>query len=261
MYNSYHDRAVASSGSPAEAIRIGSSETAWLNFGAGVGYNRFERVDGETELITLKGSYMNVHHNTAINCNSSFTFRHGNFGIFDANVLINAGLRIYGHGHTITRNQVIAVSHNQLRQAITIGQGTVADDNGSSGVVGASNANHAQVRDCIINNNIIASDNATNLNIMTLGFDTSGGTFSPTNNTINYNIITASTGVLTKQDNGSLWSGNTVSGNILWPTGTATVGDMLSGSYFLADPQLLRLSDTTCRCAYVLASGQVGVNA
>jgi hypothetical protein len=180
---------------------------------------------------------MNIHHNTVINCNSSPTFRHGNFKQYTDNIHINSGgIRFYGHGHTIKRNQFIEDNRNQLRGPLVFGNGDHADD-----AVGVSNAYYAQVRDSDVSNNLIISNAAFSYGHVYLGYGS--GTFTPKNNIISQNIVVASKGVLTQLGVGAKWTDNTVSGNILFPTGTATIGTMPSTGFTNRDPLLTRLPD------------------
>jgi hypothetical protein len=239
-HNYFHDH--SGSGTPAEAYRIGSSQSAWLDFQAEVYNNRFERINGETELVTNKGSGINIHDNTFIDCNSSVTFRHGNNNRVENNVFIHTGLRIYGHGHVVRGNQIIDDSNNQLRQSLQIGAGTDANDSGSPGQPGSSNSIHSQVRDTIIENNIIVNTrNIGSLVSVQLGFSSITAPYPPIDNTIQNNIIYGTnTGILTGTDNNASWGSNTLSGNIVYGTGSATRGNMPSQNI---DPLLQKDAD------------------
>lgn len=241
MWNYYHDRPF--NNTPAEAIRFGSSEAAWLEFNGEIAWNRFERISGEAELCTFKCSQLDIHHNTAIDCNSSFTFRHGNFKRFYDNILINSGLRIYGHGHEIRRNQILDDGRNQLRQALVIGAADQLNDEGAPNTPGIPNAHYGQVRDCIFDRNIIVSKAATNLIIMPLGYATIVAPFLPENNIIGNNIISAESGTLALTQLGANWSLNTVDANILHAIGSAVIGDIPVIGNIVGDPLLTRNVD------------------
>jgi poly(beta-D-mannuronate) lyase len=239
-HNYFHDH--SGSGTPAEAYRIGSSESAWLDFQAEVSYNRFERISGETELATNKGSGINIHDNTFLDCNSSLTLRHGNNNRVEDNLFIHSGLRIYGHGHIVRGNQIIDDPNNQLRQSLMIGAGTDANDSGSPGQPGSSNSIHAQVRDTLIENNIIVNsiDIGSRVNLQ-LGFGSIISPYPPIDNNIRNNIIYGTnTGTLTGVDNDASWADNNVSGNIVYATGSASSGNMPSENI---DPLLQRDAD------------------
>ena len=92
--------------------------------------------------------------------------------------------------------------------------------------------------------------------------DTSAQAFQPSGNVFTYNVITASVGTLTNAISGALgWSVNVISGNILFPTGSAGAGDMPASGFTNTDPLLSRLSGKPVRCAYILQTTDVGVNA
>lgn len=266
LYNYIHD--FYAPGTPAEPIRLGSSVTAFIDFAAEIGYNRFENIDADTEIISAKSSGNNIHHNTLINCDGAIVLRQAYNCIVNSNIMINAGLRFYGSGHTITKNQIIDNTHSGVSRSCVIGSGDVEDleTTPGSGIAGTpgniigSNANYARVKNCTITNNIWANGNATSGDIFELGNDGSRS-FQPTGNTITGNIITASTGTLTKAITGTNpadWTANTVYSNILYPTGTAVVGDMPGGGYKQQNPNLKRLDNLAYRCAYFMDLSEVG---
>lgn len=245
LWNYYHDRPILNT--PAEAIRIGSSESAQLEFNAEVAWNRFEQINGETELCTFKGSKIDCHHNTAINCNSAFTFRHGNFNKFNDNFLVNAGFRMNGHGHEVRRNQMLDNIHNQIRQALVIASGTDLNDAGSPGVAGPPNEFHSQVRDSIVERNIIVADQSTNLIHLSIGYTANEITFPPTfqpiDNDITDNIVWVGKGTAANTFFSANWNANRVEGNILFVHGTGILGDMPISGYRNIDPQLIQNVD------------------
>lgn len=266
LYNYIHD--FYAPGTPAEPIRLGSSVTAYIDFAAEIGWNRFENIDADTEIISAKSSGNNIHHNTLKNCDGAIVLRQAYNCIVTANVCINSGIRIYGSGHTITRNQIIDNTRSGVSRSLVIGSGDVEDleTTPGSGVAGSpgniigSNANYARVKNCVISNNIWANGNSTSGDIVELGNDASR-LYQPTGNTITSNIIQASTGTLTKAITGThpaSWAANTVTGNILYPTGTAVVGDMPSSGYTNTNPNLKRLTDGSYRCAYFVDTYEVG---
>lgn len=266
LYNYFHDFIQNPGDTKSEVIRYGESTLAFLDFNGEIAYNRIENIDADTEILSIKCTNVNIHHNTFKDTLGSLVLRQAYNCIVTANVLINTGLRFYGSGHTITRNQIIDDSVGGVSAACVIGSGDLEDLEFSAGVAGTpgqvipSNSNYARVKSCIISNNIWANGNASSGNIVALGNDGSRA-FQPTGNTITNNIVQASTGTLTHAITGSFnasWSANTVSGNILYPTGTATVGDMPGGGYTNTNPNLKRLVDGSYRCAYYVDAAEVG---
>lgn len=236
VFNYIHD--MTGSGTPMEAMRVGESNLSCSDLSAEIGWNRFERISADTELCTWKCVNMNVHHNTMVECNSSHTFRHGHDSKFTDNICINSGgFRFYGANHIVKRNQFIDCNRNQLRGPLVIGGGTVETD-----PCGVSHANYARVKNCDISENMIISNDKFGYTHLYLGY---GNSLMPTGNKIQRNIIVASKSPMTQLGTGASWGANTVSGNVLFPTGTSTPGSMPSSGYSQVDPKIVKLSDGT----------------
>lgn len=269
-FNDFHDM-VAPQTTPMECIRIGASDVAQVNYHAEVSYNRFENISADIELCTWKCSTISIHHNTMINCDSVHTFRHGSFKLFADNICINTGgLRFFGHNHLIRDNQIIEDSHSQIKGPLVIGGGDAPDDAGAPGLAGPGNALYAQVHDCIIENNMIISNAAQGAVSMILGYG--AAQYPPINNTIRNNIIVASRGTLAGTSGNGNWAANTVQGNILFPTGTANIGNMPPTGYSNQNPNLVKMPDGTYNFmansplkwtlgTVFLTKGNVGINA
>jgi len=260
IYKNYFHDQTAAGGNGGESLRLGSSETAWIDFNSNVYFNRFERCDGDPEGVTVKSSNNDIHHNTFVDCNSSLSLRHGNFNKAKYNFLKNTGLRFFGHNHEIVGNEIVQDSHNQLRGHLLLLNGDAQDDLGSPGVTAASNNGHAQVYNCNVENNVIMAKNATIDIIFCLGFNgsTVAPNYKPFSNTILNNTITGSTGTLAVQNDGALWSANTTSGNVLNASGTATLGDMPASGYTTQAHNLSEKSNGTWRCCLVMTTDMVG---
>ncbi len=236
--NKIHDQS-GGSGNGAEAIRLGSSATAKAAFNSDISGNTLEKCSTtDDELITVKSSNNDIHDNHFINCNSGITFRHGSFNKYRNNININTGLRIYGHNQEVTGNQFLRDSNSQIKQVV-VGNGDSADD----GILGKSNAIYSQVHDCIIQNNYFIGEDVDPYYLLCWGYGTRS--FRPINNKIINNIFTASKGTLAHTKDGASWSGNTVTGNTVWVTGTAVIGDMPVSGYVKKDPQLIKNPDGT----------------
>ncbi len=267
LYNFLHDFTDdQSSPTLSEVIRYGESTTAFLDFSGEVAYNRIQDIDSDTEVISIKCSNVNLHHNTLVDTNGAIVLRQAYNCTVTANVLLNSGLRAYGSGHTFTRNQIIDNSVGGVSRSMVMGSAVVEDLElspgvpGSAGVVIPSNADYARFKNNTVSNNIWANGNASSSIIVLLGDDGSES-FQPTGNIITNNIIQASTGTLTDAvagTNPASWAANTVYGNILYPTGSATVGDMPASGYTETNPNLKRLTDLSYRCAYYVDSTEVG---
>ena len=267
LNNHFHDFTETSS-TKSESIRVGESSMAFMDFDCEIAYNRFDTIDADTEVMSIKCQNVNIHHNTLEQTNGSIVLRQAYNCKVNNNTLINGGIRVYGTGHEITKNQVIRnTMGGGVSRPLFLASANVADLQTASGTPGASgitiplNADESQVRACTISNNLFVNDDQSTGNLCILG-DNAAEAFQPSGNTITFNVITASLGTLTNAISGAVgWNVNTISGNILYPTSTAIVGDMPAAGYTNVDPALKRLDDQTCRCSYVLTASDVGVDA
>ncbi len=256
LYNYFHDFIQNPGDTKSEVIRFGNSDLAYSDFNGEIAYNRIENIDADTEVISIKCTNVNIHHNTIKDTLGSLVLRQAYNCTVTANVLINTGLRVYGSGHTITRNQIIDDSVGGVSRPMFIGSADVEDL-----PVATLNANYARFKNNVISNNIWANGNSSSSTIFMLG-DDGNKLFQPTGNTITNNIIQASTGTLTDAISGTHpadWAANTVANNILYPTGTAVVGDMPTSGYKQQNPNLKRLADGSYRCAYYVDVPEVGI--
>ena len=95
-----------------EAIRTGLSESHHYEANSMVVENLFEKIQGEAEVISNKGSNNVISGNTVRNSYGSITNRHGNTSVISNNFMFGdgypfaAGLRIVDDGHTITNNYI-----------------------------------------------------------------------------------------------------------------------------------------------------------
>ena len=225
--NQLHDQ-TGGTGNGAEMIRFGSSELRGKDFNGEVAGNSiYNHNTSDTELITVKASSIDIHHNTFKNCKASTTFRHARTCKFRDNVVEDCGFRIYGKGHQVLGNKFKRNPNNQLRQ-IVVGNGVWAEEEQNT------DATYTQVRDLLFSNNVIEmADCYRKHNLM---WGNGSGAFKPSNNIVKENRITATKGTLALTHDGASWNGNTISNNILWATGTAKYGDMPLSGYTKKDP-------------------------
>ena len=268
LYNHFHDFTEISS-TKSEALRIGESSMVFIDFGCEVAYNLFETIDADTEVISVKSNNNNLHHNTFRNTNGSLVLRQAIHNHVHDNVFINSGLRVHGNDHTVDHNYFIRNSLGGVSRSLFLASATVADhiiqsgtnnNAGSSGTAIALNVDEAKVYNCNIHSNTFVMDDQATGFIVMLG-DSSSEPIQPTSNFFSYNIIQSLDGTLTNAISGAVgWSHNILSGNILYISGAAALGDMSTSGFFNVNPQVISRSGWA-RCAYVLNSGDVGVNA
>lgn len=232
-HNYIHDLTGADS-----MIMLGHSSMSHWDNQAEIAYNRMERINiGDPEIITFKSSGANFHDNSVITSTSGFTFRQGHAQTFEDNTLIGVGLRLYGHDHVVRGNMFIDDPNRQLLQSLYIGSANILDYPDSS------NAYYAEVRDCTFENNIFVKTITGGDIPLTVGYGGYG--MPPQGNTFRNNIIYGTAGgTLTDTGGSASWSANTVSGNIVYATGSASRGDMPSQNI---DPQLVKGADGTYR--------------
>jgi poly(beta-D-mannuronate) lyase len=98
-----------------EAVQIGSNPMKYgrMRADAVVEYNRFERADGDGEVISNKSSGNIIRNNTFLGCGGGLWLRGGEQVIVADNLFLGgaAGIVAYGHGHRITGN-VIRNTHS-----------------------------------------------------------------------------------------------------------------------------------------------------
>ena len=268
LYNHFHTFNEGTNNTKSEVLRIGESSMVFIDFGCEVAYNLFETIDADTEVISVKSMNNNIHHNTFRNTNGSLVLRQAVLNHIHNNVFINTGMRVHGNNHEIDHNCFIRNTLGGVSRTLFLASATVADhiiqsgtnnNAGSSGTAISLNSDEAKVYNCNIHDNVIAMDDQATGLIVMLG-DSTSEAFQPTSNFFSYNIIQALDGTLTNAISGSVgWGHNVLSGNILYISGSAALGDMKTSGYFNVNPQLLRTSDLAVRCTYVLNSGDVGV--
>ena len=133
-----------------ETIRIGTSEHSLKSAECLVSENLFENCDGEVELISNKSCGNVYAGNTIIGCAGALTLRHGNDCRVIENLILgdsdenSGGIRVVGEGHQIVGNHIQGVG-DRVDGAIAL----------SAGVVNAKLHQHAQVRDVLIDRNVL----------------------------------------------------------------------------------------------------------
>jgi poly(beta-D-mannuronate) lyase len=181
-----------------------------------------------------------VRYNTFRNNEGSLTFRHGNANTADGNTFVdgNNGIRVYGHDHRIVNNYFAdnPMTVSSLLAPIVVGKGTVTAD------LSIPNTEHSQPRNILIAHNTLVNNQGGIL----IGYgDDARETYLPQDIVVANNVIAGSAGLLV-----SVLAGDATFGkNLLYPSGTALVGDILDGDIVRADPQLTMGKDGIYRPA------------
>ncbi|MEW6604376.1 MAG: polysaccharide lyase 6 family protein [Thermoproteota archaeon] len=128
--HNYFTNHTYSSDNGGECLRIGNSAYATSNSMTTVEYNVFEKCKGDAEVISVKSSYNAIRLNVFKSNEGSVVLRHGNENQIDDNDFIQnkGGVRIYGHGHSITNNYFEGNHGDGVLQTLIIGNGTVEED-------------------------------------------------------------------------------------------------------------------------------------
>jgi poly(beta-D-mannuronate) lyase len=147
-----------------ESIRIGDSKTSFTPAHCVVAFNRFEKCDGEIEIISNKSCHNSYLHNTFVNNDGGLTLRHGNDCLVDGNFFDGTGkedsygVRFIGEGHVAINNyfyQLLGSPHNAFRSPVTI----------VNGLVNTPLNGYFQVRRAVIADNIFVNNNLPNIRV------------------------------------------------------------------------------------------------
>jgi poly(beta-D-mannuronate) lyase len=142
-----------------ESIRIGDSKTSFTPAHCVVAFNRFEKCDGEIEIISNKSCHNSYLHNTFVNNDGGLTLRHGNDCLVDGNFFDGAekeksyGVRFIGEGHVAVNNYFYHLNgspNNPFRSPVTIVNGLV-----NTPINGYFQVRRAVIADNIFVNNIL----------------------------------------------------------------------------------------------------------
>lgn len=233
-----------------ETIRVGVSDLSMLSANCTIDNNLFEDCDGDPEIVSIKSCNNTVKNNTFRRCLGTLSLRHGFNTVVDGNYFFGegktaisegstigcGGVRVYGKGHTITNNYFEGLTGSKWDAACTITNGDVTNTS-------TSLSSHFLPENLIFAYNTLVN-NVSNIEI---GF-TNNGSYgkAPINCVIANNIVTSSANPLILSYSTTSLNGVSFSNNIMYPTGTATLGITgTSDSQIKTIDPLLELSD--CR--------------
>ncbi|MBN2504054.1 MAG: polysaccharide lyase 6 family protein [Bacilli bacterium] len=113
-----------------ETIRVGTSTYSQSDSYVVIENNRFESVNGEIEIISIKSGRVLVRGNTFIDSLGHVTCRHGKNNVIESNVFFGnsitdtGGIRAYDGGHVIRNNYVEAIfTSSNTRGGVVIHSG------------------------------------------------------------------------------------------------------------------------------------------
>jgi uncharacterized repeat protein (TIGR02543 family) len=259
-----------------ETVRLGVSDLSKLDAYAVVEYNLFEDCDGDPEIVSVKSCSDTVRYNTFRRCVGTVCLRQGNnsvvegnyfFGegkttVYDSETIGCGGVRVYGLNHKIINNYFEGLTGSKWDAACTMTNGDVTNTS-------TSNSSHFLPENVVFAFNTLIN-NVSNIEI---GFDNNAAYGkAPKNCTIANNIVVAAQNPLVKYYSTTSLAGVSFAGNLMYPTGTSTVGltGYTDAQIKTADPMLVKASDRAYGSAsdmqtpfqvYKLTAGSPAVNA
>ncbi len=257
-----------------ECIRVGYSAMSMSSGFTLIQYNLFEDCDGDPEIVSIKSCDNIVRYNTFVRSLGTLSLRHGNRTLVEGNYFFGegktvgtngtGGIRVYGKDHVIINNYFTGLTGSKFDAAITI-------TNGDALNTSTSLDKHFVPENVTVAYNTLVNNKAN----IEIGFDNASGStpynIAPKNCNISNNVITEDTNPIIKSYSASSLAGVTFSNNMMYPTGTATVGITYNASQItIADPVLVQPAcitpavDCNLTNAYKvlrLSSGSPAINA
>lgn len=112
-----------------ETIRIGTSHNSMFDSNTIVEWNKFEKCNGEVEIISNKSCKNIFRNNLFLESQGSMVFRHGNDCLVENNVFLGnnqpytGGVRIINEGHTVKNNYFSGLTGQDFRGSLVIMNG------------------------------------------------------------------------------------------------------------------------------------------
>ncbi|WP_281884832.1 chondroitinase-B domain-containing protein [Paenibacillus sp. YYML68] len=232
-----------------EPIRIGESKLSLYDSFTLVEHNVFERTDSDPEIISVKSGKNVIRYNTFKESLGTVSLRHGNGTLVYGNRFLGnlrtgldqtgkflgtGGIRVYGDDHKIFNNYFEGLTGTTWDAPITITNGD-ADYSSSTDLT-----KHYLPRNVVIAHNTLIN----NVHNIELGYTNNNNyTKPPQQITFANNVVVGSENPLVefKTEDSALKAGFIWQGNIMFPTGTATLGITATASQIkVVDPLLVK---------------------
>ncbi|MDR0419422.1 MAG: hypothetical protein LBH34_04345, partial [Prevotellaceae bacterium] len=224
-----------------ETIRMGVSDLCQKSAYTVVEHNLFEECDGDPEVVSVKSCHNIVRYNTFLRSQGTLSLRHGDNNTAEGNYFLGdgkmvdgngcGGIRVYGLNQTIVNNYFEGLTGSKWDAAITITNGDV---NNPSTSLSSHN----------IPENVMVAFNTmvNNVSNIEIGFDNNGKYGkAPKNCTIANNIVVDSLNPIVKSYSAKSLAGVKFENNIMYPTGTSSIGIEYSSSQIkIVDPMLAK---------------------
>ncbi|MEP6675682.1 MAG: chondroitinase-B domain-containing protein [Ferruginibacter sp.] len=207
-----------------ECIRVGVSTLSQSRGYTTIEYNLFTDCDGDPEIISVKSWNNTVRYNTFVRSLGTLSLRQGNESVVEGNYFFGegkivgtdgcGGIRVYGKDHKIINNYFSGLTGYKWDAAITITNGDV---NNSSTDYSA----HFQPENIVVAFNTLVN----NYSDIEIGFDNNGNyPKPPLNCQINNNIVVDNSNPIIKSYSAASLAGVSFNNNIMYPTGTSSIG-------------------------------------
>ncbi len=196
-----------------EAVRVGWSAISQSDGFTTLENNLFENCDGDPEIVSVKSNANTVRFNTFRTSQGALSLRHGNRSQVYGNFFLGGGkagtggVRVYGQDHKIYNNYFEGLTGTGYDAALQL-------DGGDVDTSGALSSHWRVYRATAVHNTFVG--NVSNIEI--------GANYSlaPVDSLVADNIVVGSQGKLFNELKAP--KNMTYTGNIGWPTSSATVG-------------------------------------
>lgn len=224
-----------------ECIRVGVSTLSMSSGFTLIEYNLFQDCDGDPEVVSIKSCDNTVRYNTFLRCLGTLSLRHGNRNTVEGNYFFGdgktdgtngaGGIRVYGKDHKIINNYFQGLTGEKWDAAITITNGDVLNNSTSLDA-------HFVPENLVVAFNTLVN-NKSNIEI---GFtNNSNYNRAPINCIIANNIVVDNSAPIIKSYSAASLAGVAFSNNIMFPTGTSSIGMSATASQVtVVDPQLVQ---------------------
>ena len=215
-----------------EAVRVGWSGMSRTSGFTTLEANLFEDCDGDPEIVSIKTSDDLFRFNTIRHSQGTVALRCGNRGTVEGNFFFGerkndtGGVRLHGDDHRVFNNYFEGLTGTGYSAPVAIPNGDA--DPGTS----LDYTSHFRVHRAVVAFNTLVR----NTHGLEIGYDAGGQALAPIDAALDDNLVTAEEGSLVRiftSSAGTLWQGN-----LMWPTGTATLGIPPNAGITVANPQL-----------------------
>lgn len=228
-----------------ESIRVGVSTLSKSSGFTTIEYNLFEDCDGDPEIVSIKSCDNTIRYNTFVRClgtlclrqgfrsvvEGNYFFGEGKTAVFNGGTIGCGGIRVYAKDHKVINNYFHGLTGSKWDAAITITNGDVT--NASSSL-----ADHYLPENLVVAFNTLVNNKSD----IEIGFDNNGNyPLKPINCSIANNIVINNTNPIVKSYSTAALAGVGFSNNIMYPTGTSSVGITAPAAAInVTDPMLVQ---------------------